>query len=470
MQYYVEKVQKEDLLLFMNACFSSTGQEEFYESAYEQNLNLDFLHEYMLINYRDLYFKFLYLNINHHNKAKIIFNLLYSSKNKNESTKKAENIAITQALKNLPTNRVYKLFAQIKKAKINNSRTRAIIKTYINSKKDLAFECVKYKSKLKGVFAHIHLKTDKEVGDFLFKKSKNNHYTIELFKNFQKAHYDKEALYELPFTIAEGFAVKYKIERSVFLKKIQNKMTLNEKLRLQTSSEKNRTTLNLDWEKIGLTQLVLYILSLPFDKRKENYDDFLNKILVSSKKLIAKNNFNLAKTALILDTSYSSSGSSEKARRPLALALAGHFLLKETCTEYKAFWTSKFDKELLAYPRGQTNIAEQLIYALEYNPQNLIIISDGYENDPTGACSQIISIYNKKFAKDNKIKIFHFNPVFEAKNFEVKKLSEEIITMGIREIEDLPFLIKFASFLSQTNSFKELNNYFDSLAFEGVKK
>jgi hypothetical protein len=45
----------EDVVLFANAAVTSTGQREFRSGAADQRLSVDFLHRYMLGNYRDLY-------------------------------------------------------------------------------------------------------------------------------------------------------------------------------------------------------------------------------------------------------------------------------------------------------------------------------------------------------------------------------------------------------------------------------
>ena len=46
----VEEVAREDLVMFINACLSCTGQREFYDDAYGQKVSIDFLHQYILGN------------------------------------------------------------------------------------------------------------------------------------------------------------------------------------------------------------------------------------------------------------------------------------------------------------------------------------------------------------------------------------------------------------------------------------
>ena len=50
-----ERVQREDVLLFLNGCLAATGQGTFYRSRFEHGLGIAFLHEYVRVNYRGLY-------------------------------------------------------------------------------------------------------------------------------------------------------------------------------------------------------------------------------------------------------------------------------------------------------------------------------------------------------------------------------------------------------------------------------
>ncbi len=65
----LEQVAREDLVMFINACLSCTGQKEFYDDAYGQQVSIDFLHDYILGNYRLLYARTLAVGINHHDTS-----------------------------------------------------------------------------------------------------------------------------------------------------------------------------------------------------------------------------------------------------------------------------------------------------------------------------------------------------------------------------------------------------------------
>ncbi len=313
-----EEVAREDLLMFINACLSCTGQREFYDSDYGQKVSLDFLHDYILGNYRLLYCRTLAAGINHFNQTQIILKLLATGKATQPQHREEENQLITATLHNLPSHRAWNLLVQIRKQGINNRRARAIVKHYINSRiHRFAFDAVKY-------------------------------------------HF--------------------------------------------------------------------------------------------------------------LDRSYSSSGSSEKRRRPLGIALAIHYLLSLAAREYGNFWTIPTNDPFLVTPRGQTDIATPLLSALAWQPELVIIVSDGWENDPPAATAELLRVYRRKIDPDSKVSIIHCNPVFNADDFTLKRISPLIPTVGLREAEDLELILKFARFAEGTATLAELEAYLKTRSQQVLRK
>src|SRR4051794_23432171 len=111
-------IAAEDVLLFTNAAITATSQREFHTDASEQRLSLDFLHAYMLGNYRDLYAAVLALDINDHNAALIIRHLLATAREATPDQRAAEGRLIARRLALLPPQRVYALIAELRGAKV----------------------------------------------------------------------------------------------------------------------------------------------------------------------------------------------------------------------------------------------------------------------------------------------------------------------------------------------------------------
>ena len=203
-----ERVEREDIVHFLNSAFACTGQREFYENVHSQRVSIDFLHQYMIANYRSIYSRSLAVGINHFNQSQVILRLLASGK----QALPGEGILIARALEMMPPQRAWKTLRDMRSLGINNRRARAIARDYLRGR-DYAFDCVKYRNKVKAVASHSHLTLPGEAGAFLFNKSVARFHT-PLFEQVRKALHSAEAVFELPFTVAEGLAAKHKIPNS----------------------------------------------------------------------------------------------------------------------------------------------------------------------------------------------------------------------------------------------------------------
>ncbi|GAB1539200.1 hypothetical protein NUACC21_18650 [Scytonema sp. NUACC21] len=456
----VEQVAREDLVMFINACLACTGQKEFYDDAYGQRVSIDFLHDYILGNYRLLYARTLAAGINHFNQAQIILKLLATGRETNPKHREEEGALIAAALRQLPPQRAWGLLQQLRKQRINNRRSRAIAREYLQHRRDISFDAVKYRAKVRAIVSHAHLKLQGELGNFLFRNWKQKVYETELFEKFRQAHYSAEAVYDLPFTIAEGLAAKHQIKREVFLSRIQQRMTLTEKLRFQSAAERTeQVEINLDLGRLPLTRLALYILSLPVETRQKEWQTLNEALENSARFTLKKAPLKLGRVAAVLDCSYSSSGSSEKRRRPLGVALATNYLLKAASQEYRAFWTAPVENSLLIHPRGQTDLGTPLLNALEWGADLVVIVSDGCENDPPCGAAQLLRIFRTRLDPMQRTSIVHCNPVFNSEDYSLVSLSSSIPTVGLRDAEDLPTMLGFARFADGSAPLSELEEY-----------
>ncbi len=362
----------------------------------------------------------------------------------------------------MPPQRAWKVLAQIRRQGINNRRARAIARDYIAQHKHrIAFDAIKYRSKLKAIATHNHLQLDGELGPFLFRDWPQR-FETDLFEKFRRGYYSQEAIYALPFTVAEGLAMKHKIPRDRFLTRIEAQMTQTEKLRLQKSVDRERkVTLKVDLQRTPLTKLALYCLSLSVQERHDRQTELSQALRQSAKTALRRAPLKLGKVTAVLDCSYSSSGSTEKRRRPLGVALAVHYLLQAAADCYQSFWTFPIPDPLLLQPRGQTDLATPLLDALAESPDLVVIISDGWENDPPNGAAEVLRIFRERIDPTHKISILHCNPVFNADDFSVRAISPVIPTVGLRDAEDLSTVLGFAQFADGKSSLAELEQYLE---------
>ncbi|MET9483567.1 hypothetical protein [Streptomyces sp. NPDC006638] len=472
---FADLIAAEDVLLFVNAAVTATGQREFRSDAHAQRLSLDFLHEYVCVNYRPLYAATLALDINDHNAARIIETLLRGAGGAGAEEKRVEGRLIARRLAVLPPQRVYRLFRALRAARVNNRRTRAILRDWLAARPDLGHDAVKYRRGLKTAARHAHLplgagtgrekETPGEVGDFLFAPGRRTKYRHPLLDAHRRAHYEQGALYELPFTVAEGFAGRHGVGREALVERIAPRMTRLERLRTQGSTGvgPERTDQRTDLTVMPLTRLALYVLSLPVDERVRRRAELTKALRAAARRTAGPYRGTWGRVAAVLDDSYSSSGSGEKRRRPLGTALACHFLLESLAAPgaYTAWWTSGAADPLLVRPWGPTPLGTRILDALEHDPERLVIVSDGWDNAPPGLAGEVLRVWRSRLDREGRTSVVHLNPVYDTDGFDVRRLAPGVPTAGIRDAEDLPALVEIAQFAEGRTGMAELREYLD---------
>ncbi|MEV0382167.1 hypothetical protein [Nonomuraea sp. NPDC050643] len=453
MDTYADLIECEDVLLFANAAITSTGQREFHSAAGEQRLSLDFLHRYIQGNYPDLYAATLALDINDHNAALIIANLL------GQRGGAGDGRLIAWRLGRMSPPRVYRLFQGLRRDGVNNRRTRALIRDWLAGRPDLAFDAVKYRSAVKSAVRHAHLRPAGELGDFLFAPFSRPRYDTPVLEAWRRAHYDKKALYELPYTVAEGFAARHGINRATFLERIAPRLTRLERLRLTESAAGDGVDTQADLAAMPLVRLASYVLSLAADVRERRREELVGALRASAARAAGARAGTWGSVAAVLDDSFSSFGSPVKRRRPLAVALACHYLLEALAGSYRGLWLSRVGDPLRVRPTGPTPLGRRVIDALERRPGLLVIVSDGWDNAPPGLAAEVLRVWRRKLDPEGEVGIVHVNPVFDAGQIEVRRLSTLVPTAGIRDAEDLPALVELARFAEGRTGLGELRAY-----------
>jgi len=454
-----ERIACEDLVMFVNAAIASTAQREFHSDATTQRLSLDFLHEYVLVNYRDLYAATLALDINHLNAGMIVTNLLRTARDASDEQRALEGRLIAARLRSLPPQRVYRVFRELRRLKINNRRTRAIVRDWVAARPDPAFDAVKYRRSLALAARHAHLPLPGEVGTALFDWRRPKRYETPILEAWRRAHYDQRALYELPYTVAEGLAARHGIDRARFLARIAPRLTDGERLRLKAAAERDDVTIDVDLAAASLTRLATYALSLPRPKRAQRRDELTGALRTAARRAAGRQAGTWGRVVAVLDDSYSATGSGVKRRRPLAVALAMHYLLEALAADYTGLWLHHRGDPLLVHPIGATNLGERILDGLERRPDRLVIVSDGWDNAPPGQAGEVLRVWRTRLDPDQVTSVVHLNPVYDADAFDVRRLAPEVATVGVRNAEDAPALVELARFATGSAGFDELRRH-----------
>lgn len=450
----LERVRREDLHLFINAGLTATGQGGYYHGKEQERLSLAFLHKYIATNYRQLYSLCLAAGLNDHNLSHSIFTLLASG---TPQEQKQENQLLGFAVKKLPPHRAYRLFERLAQKRVNNRRTRAVIAGFLNSRHDLVFDAIKYRKRLRRAVKHAHFKLPSEVSRFLFEGAKGKPYSIPMLETYRKAQYDASAIFKLPFSVAQGLAQRKGIDQKTFMKRITPMMTEREKLRAQASGAGE-----FDPSKLDLVELCVYYLKCDRPKRMELLEQMKARAATHADQLGIDPS---RRVAAVLDRSRSSFGGVEGRRRPLALALAVHLTLEALYTDYNAHWSCPTEEILNVHPRGHTALARPLLEALEGEPDLVVVVSDGRENAPRGACQAIAKAMTEKLPEQTP-QFLHLNPVFNPDDFMPVSLGEHWPTVGVKRVEDLGTALAFARFADGAIHVRELLTFLQKRAEE----
>jgi hypothetical protein len=130
-------------------------------------------------------------------------------------------------------------------------------------------------------------------------------------------------------------------------------------------------------------------------------------------------------------------------------------------------WTSPPSRPLLVQARGSTRLAEVVLDALEDRPDWVVIVSDGWENDPPFAAAELIELYRRHVDVEQRTRFVHANPVFDSENFQPKPLTGlrpgvRLPVVGIRNAEDWPTLFGFLRFATGEGTLAELEDYLEA--------
>lgn len=472
MTKHTERIEREDLVLFINACLSATSQAEFYEDARGQSLALDFLHEYVCRHYRSLYARTLAAGINDHARARIVEALLCDPSDVPDAQRALEGSLIEATLARLPPQRVYRVLEAVCRRRVTNRRVRALVRGWLAGR-DVTFDSVKYRRALRTVVGHFHLATPGETGRFLFERcSKDRAYTTPLYESWRAAHYAEDAVYSLPYTIAVGFARRLKIPRDRFLERIAPMMTRAERFRSQRAAQRAEANVkSVDLSRERPTRLALFAYALDEDERAARRSELLAAMEQSVARAVALSPMSIGRVVAVLDDSYSMLGSREKRLRPLALTASIDALLRASATSYTGLWTSgaKDAPWIDLRPKGSTRLASRVLDALELRPELLVIVSDGYENDPPGALASVLGAYRSRIDVRREVSIVHVNPVFEAANFGAASFGPVVPMVTVREAEDVVTALGFARFADDKATIDVLRAYLDGRVREFLR-
>lgn len=461
----------EKVCSFLDMSTTSFGRATAYNTK-EQQVKAEMqIHDDMRGLSRDVYAAFLLLPGTTDRARQIgIRNLLKTKREKDVFLNaKLEREILTYLIGQISTPRVLKLFdsfrgvggeSEFGTGKANNAGTRKLIFATLLGSDHLELWVVKYRKRLERILVHAWGRRLTSIIGSIVKKKKWNEteriilkenvfryrgsnseaviveslgflfgkregLTLPLLKAFVSAKTDLEAGATLPTEVLEGLRATYHSEipkeEILKMKAVTKSFTKNERRTVQKRAKAAGVKVDMDPLQYDPVELYIYAFENGAD------DKILDALDKKAQKAAAAMPVKYNKIGLIVDASASMAGDRTQKLRPLAVALSLRDMLQNIAEKNVVVYCGgnlgeRNDTRLIR-PAGDTSLAGGLVRILRTSPDAVYVLSDGYENAPSGRFSDVMMAIREIGVTTP---VFHLNPVFAAESESVRELCEGI--------------------------------------------
>lgn len=483
------KIAGEIVTAFLDTATTSFGRATHYNTRDEQQAAELKTHEALFSLERDLYLAFMALpGVTDRARQIGLKKLLGSSRGGDAFlTGEDERAVLYHLIQNLPPQRMLKLLDALRVGndklgipKANNARTRKLILRTLLSSRRLQLWAVKYRTKVRRALTHAWgQRTTSIIGKILRKEPdmrtpKENsilqkqiikfalsgtslrelresdramadikketvekmavvlqsvgfvldirdRLTLPLFKAFVEAKDDLSKGKRLPPEVLEGIRSTYHkdVPKEEIIKLTARTMTSGQKLAVQKRAKKAGVQVDVDLTAQEAVKLYIYAF-------ENGMTDEIAEAL-EKKGADAAKRFPVAfdRVGILVDASRSMIGSSTQRLRPMAATLAMKDMLSCTAPHADIAYAGGENRNGLLHPAGDTQLAEALLALIADGPDAIFILSDGYENAPSGRCSEVLEQVRDMGLS---VPVYHLNPVFAAEAGGVRELAKGLAT------------------------------------------
>lgn len=325
--------------------------------------------------------------------------------------KKTEDHLIGEVLPFMEVSKVLDGFKQLVALKVNNQRTANWIKSYILGSPQVEQWAVSHRNTLAKLLVHAMGKQVAQtcVNFILLKSNKrSDHQNAYLEKNLYRfigdntkeliqdtylflfgklnktSHEKLNAYLQSRKNLENGKGLPYKVLRG--LAATFHPKTESSQVRRLAGKNKVKREYIVGGELVDAnsTNLVDRIRKQYLDGTKDEW--VTQKILAEASRLPHWD----AKVALILDTSYSMLGFGARMYNNLSIATAMTQVLEKRTSDIKIIQVGNKQTSEFPKAKGVTTLAEGILEAMGYQPDAVLVISDGYENVEQGDAKMVL--------------------------------------------------------------------------------
>jgi len=379
--------------------------------------------------------------------------------------------------------------------RVNNARTRKVILEYIfnRSNHELDELAVNYKNKLKTLVRHALGKQDvykilngdiavfaKWIARYnpaafsvfyhLFDKEPHReglstyYPKIDKYWSLRKAaktgNVDNFRKYMkgMPQRTVMGFRNTYKIpiELSEIYEKA--KLTNKEKIQLESAAKKSGAkTFKVNYKKQDLYDLWKAFYHKLLTGDSDNMDDIQEAIVEVSE---SQKRVDIGECVVVVDASRSMFGSDQRPLHPFLTSLCLVACLDNVKSVFyvggKAMEIPTTDKVNVLVPANATPLWKGLVDAVMTGVPNIVVVSDGYENEVKGMFEHTYNHFKNKMKM--QFNLLHLNPVFaaNAKKGTVRRLVADVTPIPLADYKYLETEVIFNRILENRDIVKTL--------------
>lgn len=466
---------------FLDAASTAFGRATHYNTRDEQQTVELAAHRAMIELDRDLYTAFLTLpGITDRARqlgVRILLDTPTTASGAVETERReAERQLCLGILAGLPPQRMLAMFDSMRQKdgsgairRVNNSRTRKLILRTLLGSRRLELWSVKYRRKLRRALTHAWgqstagivrsilakdpaARTDKErrivdravtryardarramecVGFVLGVRER---LTLPLLRAFVAARSDIHAGKNLPVEVLEGIRGQYHgdIPSAEVLAMTSHNLTRGQRMAVQRKARAAGVEVAMDVRDYDPVRLYLYAFEMGLSREIAEALDARAETAARAFPIRCDT------VGVLLDASYSMSGSDSQPLRPMATVLALRDVLQRVGRDHVTVvcggaratdsdddgGQDQLGTARLIRPRGATSLAAGLLELLDRapGPDVIFVVSDGYDNRPAGRFAEIVGLVR---AARISTPIHQISPVFAAESAGARALDRQ---------------------------------------------
>ena len=229
----------------------------------------------------------------------------------------------------------------------------------------------------------------------------------------------------MPHLTVMGFRNTYKVPIDKSEVYDTSTKSTKQSIQMESAAKRSGTKVKVNYKNQDIYDLWKAIYNKMLTADDENVEKLFSAV---SEKKVPK--VNLGPTSVVVDTSRSMMGTTDRPLHPFLTTLCLISTLDNVRDViYTGGSTLTRGNHSIKVPSGHTNLWKGLLEAAKKEPKTIVVISDGYENSVQGAFEHVHSHLKKR---GHQFDLLHINPVFSA---DAKKGSARML---VKDLKPLP--------------------------------